>query len=293
MCFFMNFALQYRELSDFAKDLYLRTSDQQLADSLRILTGTYIWSNNGEYTFGAIWYLSVQMQFYVVVGVLSQIAKSGQGRRRLFFSASGVIVLACLIARIAVLLGGTLTNPILVYLIGWKADVPFWGVLLYGIAESLQKQQLPAIQWSRPISFLLLVIPVFVLMRTGSAVSTIDGNRLLTGLGYPVCILCYGLLILLCVTGQKTFLPQNSRILSYLSSRSYPLFLFNFVGLLFSWLFINRFLSWTFYTGSYVHYGIAQMLIGGFFVLVLAELDYQLVENRLVSRKPAIPISTK
>lgn len=291
VCFFVNLIMQHMDLSDWAVNTFVRTNDEQLADSMRILTGTYIVGNHNEYVFGPIWYLSIQLQFYVVMGITAMLAWSERSKKVLIFTVSGLIAGICLICRLSLLCGNSLTNSLLVYAISWKWDIPFWGVLLYGIAGRIKKYPSFSLYFTRPLSLAFLLIPIFVLMRTGSAVSTPDENPLLAGLGYPVCILCYGLLILLCVTGQKTFLPQNSRILNYLSSRSYPLFLYNFLGLLCAWLTINQLLPWVFYTGSYIHFGIVQVVTGGFFTFALAELDYQLVEKRLFPRKRAIPIS--
>lgn len=286
-CFLVNLLMQHMELNDWAFETYVRTNDMQWVDSLRILSGTYILGNGGEYAFGPMWYLSVQMQFYAVMGVLAALAKSEVNRRKLLFAAAGLICVVCLACRISVLAGSRLIHPLLRYIIGWRIDIPFWGVLLYGAAERLPKAAVatPSPQLSRLLSVLLLCVPVLVLMRTGSDMSTLDGNPLLTGFGYPVCILCYGLLVLLCATGRKTFLPQKSRVLAYLSSRSYLLYLYNLLGLLLGWLVINQFFPQIFYTGSYLHYGVAQLFIGGFFIVALAEADYQLIEKRLIQNR--------
>lgn len=288
ICFLVNLFMSNMKLSDWAFETYVRTNDEQWVDSLRILSGTYILGGGSEYAFGAMWYLSVQMQFYAAMGVLAALAKNESIRRKLLFAAAGLVCAICLAGRASVLAGNHLTNLLVHYLVDWKIDVPFWGVLLYGVAEYLPKGKASASHanvMSCLSSVLLLCIPLIVLTRTGSAASSSDSNPLLAGFGYPVCILCYGLLVLLCATGRKTFLPQKSRVLAYLSSRSYPLFLYNFLGLLFGWLVINRFFQQVFYTGSYLHYGVAQLFIGGFFTVALAEADYQLIEKKLIRNR--------
>lgn len=290
ICFLVNLIMSHMELSDWARETFVRTNDAQWVDSLRILSGAYILGGGNEYAFGTLWYLSVQLQFYGIMGLLAALPKRQTSRKRFLFAVAGLICMVCLAGRISVLAGNHLGNPILRYMIGWKIDVPFWGVLLYCIVEYLSKAMISSSSYNSIynnsiFSVLLLCVPLFVLMKTESDLRTLDDNPLLAGFGYPVCILCYGLLVLLCATGRKTFLPKKSRVLAYFASRSYPLFLYNFLGLQFGWLVINRFFPQIFYTGSYLHYGVAQLLIGGFFIIVLAEADYQIIEKKLMHNK--------
>ena len=276
------------DLSDWAMMTYVRTNDEQWVACLRVLSGTYILKleNQGGYSLGPTWYLSVQMQFYFVMGILSGLAKTQAQRRKVLFTTAGLICGVCFVGRFLFLIDMPFKNPLIRYIIWAKADFPFYGVLLYGIAEHLPEPKDSSksmIAVKRLLSLLMLLFPLFVLAHCGNDLQTL-GNSMLVGLGYPVCAICYGLLVLMCATGQKTFLPRESRLLAYLSSRSYLLYLYNLPGLMLSWLVIYRFFEWTFYTGNYLHYGIAQLLIGGIFCIALAEIDYQLIEKKLVSR---------
>lgn len=287
LCYLINAVLKSGAvpLSEWAVQTYVRTDTEQLADTLRILTGTYILGSSGVFTFGALWYLSAQIQFYVIIGILAAIFSNNRARRKAIYFVSAAIVVICLICRITILLVDTFVPmSIIDYLIAWKMDVPFYGVLIH-MASQYAKQLKP---WKLPrrgrfllVSALLLIVPLGVLTTTGSAVSSPTSNRLLTGFGYPVCVICYSILVFLFVTYREPVISFDNKILTYLSSRSYPLFLYNFVGLLLGWLVINQFFSWTFYTGDYIHYGIAEAAFGGVFTFLLAELDYQLIEKRL------------
>lgn len=277
IAFFINKIMWHMELSEYAIQCFVRSDDVQLADSLRILTGTYILFNHNEYAFGAMWYLSVQMQFYIAIGIIAAVFKD-ELKRDAIFVVSLFVAIVCMFIRIAILFGYSPNMLIIEYVLGWKMDVPWWGVIIYFLSEYLLNRKFK-IHASVFISVLSLVIPVIVLIHTGSAVSSLLGNRLLTGIGYPVCIVFYGILILLCATEQKTFLVINNPLVNWLSSRSYNLFLYNFIGLLFAWGGACYACPWIFYTGSHIHYGVFQIIVGGIFTVLMAEFDYRLINS--------------
>lgn len=285
LCYLVNALLRsgVMPLSEWGVQEYVRTDNEQLADTLRVLTGTYILGNSAVYAFGALWYLSAQMQFYVIIGFLAAVSPNSRVRKNVIYCVSAVIVVICLICRITVFLVGTFIPPqIIDYLLAWKMDVPFYGVLIHMVSHHINYKPRKVCHRGRDgfALAILVVAPLVVLANIGSAVASPTDNRLLTGLGYPFCIICYSILVFLCVICRVPSMPF-SKILAYLSSRSYQLFLYNFVGLLFGWLVINYFFSWVFYTGNSVHYGIAQFILGGGFTYLLAELDYRLIEKHL------------
>lgn len=273
LCFVVNLWFNAICTSQYMADTFVQTNAEQIRESLKVLAGAYTIHGGGVYAFGPYWYISVILHFYIVMGILACCVKDDQTRRILIYTVSGIVVLICFITRVSILFGIQPTSAVLNDLVGWRVDLPFAGVLIHAAAELYRKRGLQPVKNSVFFSVFCVLIPVFVM-------ANIQDNKVLTGIGYPVCVLCYGLLVFFCVTGNQTFLPQDSKLFAWFSSRSYSLFLYNLLGLQLAWLVINRFFSWTFYTGDYRNYGVVQVLFGGLICCVLAELNYRIIEKR-------------
>ncbi len=261
ICLAINYFLGLVVLPEFAVTNFVRTQPIQIIDSIKILTATYVFSNSGTYAFSALWYLSIQLQFYAIMVIVSVIARNKSQRYWILLVISTIFACFCMISRFWIGCGNEVANEAVKYILGWKFDMPFYGILLYFFVNSKYAKKLKdSKRNAKIISALALATPIITLMFTGSH---LENGRWLTGLGYPICVAGYGTAVLLAVTNFELCIPNNGKIVSWLSSRSYSLFLYNFLGLEVAWFFIAKFCSWTFYTGEFVHYGVAQFILGG------------------------------
>ena len=274
-----------------AGELFKREPREQFSDALKVLLSLYtVGGNHKSYLFGACWYMSVQAQFYLVIGLFAALFRDSSRRKKALLALSAAVSAVGLAYRVCVAAGLLLsTKGLLYYIISWKADFLFYGVCLQyiylyiyiympiarkgrGSVPGALIARLPAVCIA-----LALVVLIFCGVDNGP-----ENNQALHGIGYLSCALLYSAAILAtCFSPRETDREsgRSGRILAWLSSRSYSIYICNFLGLELSWLIIYRFFSWTFYTGSFAHYGIAQTLIGVPGILLSAELMYRYLER--------------
>jgi len=285
----INYYLLNIPLSDWMRKLFTVNAYSFFRNSVGVLTGTYILMDGTKsYFFGAMWYLSVQIQFYVLIGIvyfiLTKFFKNRNIVNKLLLYLSILIFFIIQFTRLELLLKINLKIPhFIYYLANWRFDFLILGVILAFVQLKYKTTNISKNARNSIISLILLVLPLIIGSFMEESYLEINRTPLLAGIGYPICAISYFILIWF-ASYNKAFCNSKGilyRLMYFVGERSYSIYLFNFFGLVITWIVINKYFSWAFVFSNY-SYGIVQILIGVPIILFLAELNYKLIEKPFI-----------
>ncbi len=258
------------------------------AQAIEVLTGTFFGASGTLYSFGAVWSLTVEFQFYLAVAVI--LLGCGLARLTPPRTESLLRVLALLglvglvVARLAILAGAVLPQPVRLP-VAWKVDFLLAGVL---IALALPRRDLPNARprWLPPLSPAMARAGVWLTIAAGLVVLSVGPAPPLTpvpvprhdGLALPIVLLLFGGTIAFATTLAPGLVRGRAAlVLGWVGDRSYGIYLLHFPCLAITWFLITAVSPAT--ASDPLPYGALQALIGLSLSFLLAEASYRWVER--------------
>lgn len=225
-------------------------------EALTILTGTFtLFSPHPTFYNGPMWSLSVEFEFYAaytlclafIIGMKRvfsswNIKNSRINPQRIMMGLSLVLFAICLARRFGFLFGIKKTTALLDYIVGWRFDFLFFGVIMASwprlkVGEESQKKLSENALFLSP---LLLFTPFVLAMTSESAMS--GWRPFLDGFTRVVAVLCFGLLVRM--AGATNIFPATTSrtylFLQWLGDRSFSIYLFHFPVLAFVWFILYK-----------------------------------------------------
>lgn len=258
------------------------------SDALAIL-GSYLinYPNRNVYYNGAMWSLSVEMQFYLVLPIvlvmLSKLKILKSNRMITILFTSYIAIALCF--RYIFASGENLKLPGIIYHIAhWRFDFLIIGIMVYFLYIPLGNNLniKPHKKLLRMIAFLLISINYIFAYNIGDA--SIRANPSNNILLYIIDNIVFGIVffgVLKIASRDQNILsihPVIDSIIEYLGSRSYSLYVLHFPALAIIWMPINKFASFIFYINP-IYYGLVQLIL---FILIgvpMAEIAFRYIER--------------
>ncbi len=115
-------------------------------------------------------------------------------------------------------------------------------------------------------AFLLLLLPLLISYKLGSGLSTATQDKHLYTFGYLVFGACFFVVLKIASLDKDLFKihPFVDRLIEYLGSRSYSIYVLHFPALVVAWMAINQLFPSIFYLNP-IYYGLLQALL---FILI-------------------------
>lgn len=268
------------ENSSIHNELFSNSFADFLNGSFLLLTGRWNLASVPIYSYGAMWYLAVIIQFYIFCGVIYWVfSKIFFKRRNVAFIVSAVmIIVISLAARVYILCGGKKLMMLFSYILAWKVDLPFYGVIVAGIYNSKKEGVLRNIKVIIS-SYGLVVVPLLLAALCETPFSTYTDSKWLTGIGYPCITVLFSILVLIALYNENMFkFPLLIRkCLLCIGKYSYSIYISNFLALQISWYIIEKYFLWSMNNGIY--YGMMQIVVGSILIGIISYLNYNLVEH--------------
>jgi len=259
-------------------------------DSAAVLGGYFVspfYKTHGIYNFGAMWSLSVEMQFYLVFLLLMviciKLCRLGVKRLLLFF---GILYMSiAVILRLAMAGIITLKLPALLQHISiWKFDFLVLGVLLC-LGNTVKGKYLitPSNTRRRLLNLLypaLIIVPCIISYLSGSVHDGYRQSWFLNTAGFGIFGISFFVLLSLAIRGQDliTVHPLIDRVLAYFGSRSYSLYVLHFPSFVIIWICLNL-LTPKIFSISPVYYTVAQTLMFIAVGVPMAEFAHRYIEK--------------
>jgi peptidoglycan/LPS O-acetylase OafA/YrhL len=261
--------------------------DVFISDALSIL-GSYLINHksHGIYYNGAMWSLTVEMQFYLIFPVLLilfyKIRNNSLKGINIILISTYLAIAALLRTIIAYsdVLNFKLTG-FLYHIAQWKFDFLILGIMVYFLNLNLPINSKKALKLT---AFLLLLFPLILSYQLGAGLSLATQEKLLYTLGYLVFGLCFFGVLKIASLDKDLFTihPFIDRFVEYLGSRSYSIYVLHFPALVIVWMIINHFFSSIFYINP-IYYGLAQAVIFMLVGIPLAEISFRYIEQPAIS----------
>lgn len=256
--------------------------------SWAVLTGSFVpRSDPAAYSYGAMWSLSVEFQFYatvfVAITVVGSILRAKQSTRSIaIIGTCGVVYVAMLALRFATLYGANVeaTAPRwLFYGMTWRFDFLLLGVVLSGLnswcGEAIASRLKPI---GNSLAPWLLMMPIAVMSLCESLSNSVINKPLFIGLGHPLSAVCFGTLVLL--AAHNLAFPATRgvvyRTLEWLGDRSYTIYLLHFPIFILAWMAIFYGMP-SLFSGA-VKYGVAQIVLVTAIGLPICMAAYRWIE---------------
>ncbi len=270
------------------RDLMLFKEGEFVERSWGVLSGTFMWSSSpAPYSYGAMWSLSVEFQFYAAVFVfctaLVHIGRMPQRWvLRLLVTLCTTAFLLMLVTRVGVLLRYPVEAHVprwLFYCMVWRFDFLALGVMLAGLEMRFGAALDGKIQaLGNYLSPWLLLAPLMVMSLCETPYHAVAEKPFLIGLGHPFAAACFAGLVLIASRNQAFPATRGRlyRALEWLGDRSYTIYLLHFPMFILAWMTVYFARPSLF--GSAVGYGVAQVVLVLMFLAPICELVYRGVE---------------
>lgn len=281
--------LRQSGFADYFKNEFGMPDSRFFEQSLGILGGYYLVIANAHephYMNGAMWSLSVEDQFYGGIVVVSFVAVASRRLTRIpakwwVAAISAVFLLILLRYRVQVLRGRSFfeLRPIVKYLLANTFDFLPLGVLLALFDNAFPGRVSRTFAVKGPaLTGYLLLIPLACVAVFDSPVDMHLRARFLVGLGEPLALGCFGLLVLMAGNGCA-FPTSHGRLykfLEFFGNRSYTYYLFHLPAMVIGWLVIDRWIQWA--NRSELRRALVQIGVTMVMLVPVAELIYRYIE---------------
>lgn len=154
---------------------------------------------------------------------------------------------------------------------GSKIDFLFIGCFCALLPEKIKI----LVSKRRMINAYVLVPAALIINTYTDSLSPLQMGRTLNSFGYLCAMVCYGLAVTAASQERNYTLPA---VMRWFASRSYYLYVFNFIALVLTWLVIYYIYPNIFYINSY-YYQIAQVILGMGILAAMAEFFYRIFER--------------
>lgn len=258
-----------------------------ISDALSIL-GSYLINGQsyGIYYNGAMWSLSVEMQFYLVFPILLILFYKIRNN-----SLKGItIILISTYLTISALLRTIIAysdvlnynlSGLLYHIAHWKFDFLILGIIVYFLNLHLPSKNKQILKLT---AFSLLLFPLIISNKLGSDLSPPTQDRLLYTLGYLISGVCFFVVLKIASLDKNLFTihPLIDRFIEYLGSRSYSIYVLHFPALVVIWMIINQLFPSIFYMNP-IYYGVAQITLFIIIGIPLAEISFTYIEQPAIN----------
>jgi peptidoglycan/LPS O-acetylase OafA/YrhL len=270
------------------REILLFGEGELLRQSRDILSGAFIpRSGPTAYSNGAMWSLSVEFQFYAVVGALCAAAihlcrMPPRWASQCLLGVCASVFAFSLLLRFGVLCGYSVESwspRWLFYAMHWRFDFMALGVLVAGIETHLgdrleARWKSMATHWSP----WLLLTPLMAMSLCETPFHAVEKKPFLIGFGHPIAAACFAVLVM--IASRNLAFPESRgrlyRTMEWLGDRSFTIYLMHFPIFILAWMIVY-FARPTLFS-SPVGFGIAQMLLTAAIGLPLCDLVYRGLE---------------
>jgi peptidoglycan/LPS O-acetylase OafA/YrhL len=252
--------------------------------ALAVLGGYYI---NIEhvwfYSFGAIWSLSVEFQFYAVVFlsifILRLLRVKTEHFRKIFFVLAASVLGLCLYAR-----GSSLFWPLPFfenYLINQRFDFLAMGAILAFLPQDVLEKWSSRSPFWTPFISLMAGWVALMFFRTPEVASR--PNDMLMSVGMLISGAAFTMTIALLAGGERnrSLPPAVRSVLLYIGDRSYAIYLLHFPMMSIAWYCIYRlFGRWM--SNEWI-YDVLQIIFSLVLVFITTELTSRFIEQPAIA----------
>ena len=240
------------------------TMDEMVAESVYTLAGNLNYEYD-VYAYGAFWYIRVLLWCYLVAGIAGfSLCKFVKDRCRVLRILSFTAVICCLAGRMLVLCGVSLHRvPLLEGILMWRADFVLAGVLA-GVVDF-------PVKWQKKRTGWLLVLPMTVSLFTEGALTDFYTAKYQSSIGYSSALICFFLAVGLAAGSAK---QDTVPYVKWIASRSYAIYLTQFLSLQIAWIFIRVLQEKVFYLTPWI-FGVEQMIFGSVTCVLVSEFVYR------------------
>jgi peptidoglycan/LPS O-acetylase OafA/YrhL len=257
-----------------------------------ILTGTLNFvSGYKGYSNGAMWSLSVEMQFYFFLGLVCVVSarisrlNSKNILRFLGFSFC-LLYFVILYYRLSVYLPAlniSPTPPLINFLIAWRFDFLVSGVLLAISNHFIDFRLNLSPKLTGILFYVCLFTPIIICTFCESPLS--GETTILTAFGYPITNLFYIIVVALAIqnAGFSGLSTRSYHFLMAVGERSYTIYLLHFPLFLAGWALLAKVIpGYAFH--SAISYGIWQIIAFVLIGLPVIEWAYRYIEIPWIKR---------
>ena len=284
----LNGVLTRMEMPDGARKALQADWPQFFRATGAVLGGYYTLQWSSAYSYGAMWSLSVEDQFYAALGGLGLVVALVTRRHAprvlpwLVCGLAAGFYLYVQYLRLNILAGGRPAGPRWNYFVIFRFDLLALGVVLAFFNLRFGDRVARFFADRGPfLSPILLLVPLGLTAVCGTPHGP---NKFWSGLALPFAGICFGLLVLAAAHERATPATRGwaHRFWRYLGDRSYTLYLYNFFTLLAAWAVLQRLApTWAFTSG--VRFGFLQMAVAVPLLLAVVELVHRGVERPLTA----------